>query len=61
MNKKKDTINIEQYPLLYELLDMFLEELHGLPPKRELDFRIQLKPVMQPIVKAPYNRKTPKL
>ena len=35
--------------------DVFLEELHGLPPNREVDFTIELMPGTTPISKAPYQ------
>ena len=34
---------------------MFPEELPGLPPNREIDFYIDLKPDIKPISKAPYR------
>ena len=34
--------------------DVFLEEIMGLPPKRELDFTIELVPGVVPNSKAPY-------
>jgi hypothetical protein len=33
-----------QYPVLSEFKDVFLNELPGLPSKREVDFTIELKP-----------------
>jgi len=38
-----------------ELRDVFLEELPGLPPQREIDFEIELIPLCKPISKAPYQ------
>ena len=35
--------------------NVFLEEILGLPPKRELDFTIELVPGAVPISKAPYR------
>jgi hypothetical protein len=40
---------------------VFLNELPGLPPERELDFTIELKPSAEPISKAPYRMTAPKL
>jgi hypothetical protein len=34
----------DQYPVLSEFKDVFLNEFPGLPPKREVDFTIELKP-----------------
>ena len=36
-------------------MDVFLEEIPGLPPKRELDFTIELVPGAVPNSKAPYR------
>ena len=42
-------------PVLREYVDVFLEEILGLPPKRELDFSIELVPGAIPSSKAPYR------
>eukprot|EP00253_Pinus_taeda_P028908 PITA_28908 len=42
------------HPLLSEFADVFPPELPGLPPVREIDFSITLKPEVEPISKAPY-------
>ncbi|KAA0062764.1 ty3-gypsy sub-class retrotransposonable element polyprotein [Cucumis melo var. makuwa] len=31
-------------PIIYEYLDVFLDELSGLPPKREIEFTIEVAP-----------------
>jgi hypothetical protein len=36
--------SLDQYPVLSEFPDVFSNELPGLPPERELDFTIELKP-----------------
>jgi hypothetical protein len=41
--------------VLSEFKDVFLNELPGLPPERELDFTIELKPGAEPISKTPYR------
>ena len=35
--------------------NVFLEELPGMPPNREIEFLIDLIPVTGPIAKRPYN------
>jgi hypothetical protein len=35
-------IKVEDHPLLWEFRDVFLEEMLRLPPKRDLDFSIDL-------------------
>ena len=53
--------SLNSYPVLSEFKDVFPEELPQLPPERELDFTIELKPGVEPISKTPYRMKTPKL
>ena len=38
-----------------EYLDVFPEELPGLPPQREIDFEIELLASSQPVSKTPYR------
>ena len=52
---KKDKLKIENIPLLNEYTDVFPEEIPGLPPRRELDFTIELIPDAVPNSKAPYR------
>jgi hypothetical protein len=47
--------SLDQYPVLSEFQDVFPNELRGLPPERELDFTIELKPGVEPISKTPYR------
>ena len=49
-----DKLKLEDIPVLKEYADVFLEEISGLPPKRELDFTIELVPSAVPNSKAPY-------
>ena len=46
---------MEDIPVLKEYADVFLEEILGLPPKREIDFTIDLVPGVVPSSKAPYQ------
>jgi hypothetical protein len=41
--------------------DVFLEELPGMPPDRDIEFLIELKPGTTPIYKTPYRMITPEL
>ena len=47
--------SLEKYLVLSKYLDVFKNELTRLPPKWEVDFSIELKPVLQPISKTPYQ------
>ena len=40
---------------------MFPEELPGLPPRRDIDFSIELVPEVVPMSRAPHKMSTPKL
>ena len=42
-------------PILQDFLDFFPEEILGLPPKRDMDFTIELVPGAIPNSKAPYQ------
>ncbi|XP_070045893.1 uncharacterized protein [Nicotiana tomentosiformis] len=55
---KKKTISIENVPVVREFSDVFLEDLPGLPPVREIDFGIDLPHDTQPISIPPYRMAT---
>jgi hypothetical protein len=52
--------NLEDQSVLKEFEDVF-EEMPGLPPKRDIDFSINLMPGAAPVSKDPYRMSTPKL
>jgi hypothetical protein len=52
--------NLEDYPVLEDFEDVF-KEVPGLPPKRDIDFSINLMPGATPISKTPYKMSTPEL
>nr|GFC99556.1 putative reverse transcriptase domain, aspartic peptidase domain protein [Tanacetum cinerariifolium] len=47
--------NIENLSVVRKFADVFLDELPGLPPAREIEFGIELIPGAEPISKAPYR------
>jgi hypothetical protein len=51
--------NIEDIPVAYEFPDVFLEDLSGMPPDRDVEFVIELQPDTAPISRRPYQM-TPK-
>ena len=53
INKKPP--KIEEIPIVNEFLDVFPDELPGLPPDREIEFTIDLAPGTEPVSKAPYR------
>ena len=52
---------MEDYQVLQEFRDVFPEEILGLPPKRDIDFTIELVPGAAPVSKAPYRMSTPEM
>nr|GEY53354.1 hypothetical protein [Tanacetum cinerariifolium] len=50
-----DGPRLESHPVVRNFPDVFPDELPGLPPKREVEFTIELIPGAQPISKAPYK------
>ncbi|GKD06787.1 retrotransposon protein, putative, ty3-gypsy subclass [Tanacetum coccineum] len=47
--KKEDIVLVRNFP------EVFLDDLSGLPPNREIEFRINLIPREIPVVKSPYR------
>ena len=45
----------EEVPVVKDYLDVFPEELPGMPPDREIEFLIELLPGTWPISKRPYR------
>ena len=41
---KEDKMKFNDIPILQDFSNVFLEESMGLPPKRDMDFTIQLVP-----------------
>jgi hypothetical protein len=57
----KDKVsNLEDHAILEEFEDVF-KEVPGLPPKRDIDFSINLVPGAAPVSKTPYRMSTPEL
>jgi hypothetical protein len=46
---------LEEVPVVKEYLDVFPEELPGMPPDRDIEFVIDLVPGTSPIAKRPYR------
>ena len=51
----EDKLKLEDISILREYSDVFLEEILGLPLKRELDFIIELVPGAVPQLKNPLS------
>lgn len=52
---------IENIPVIQEFADVFPEEIPGLPPKRDIDFSIELVPGAASVSRAPYRMSIPEL
>jgi hypothetical protein len=50
-----------EVPVVNEFPDVFPEELLGMPPDRDIEIEIELKPGTSPIYKTPYRMATPEL
>nr|GFA81877.1 hypothetical protein [Tanacetum cinerariifolium] len=50
-----DVPSIHDQPIVSEFIDVFPEELPGIPPVREVEFNIELILGAEPISKAPYR------
>ncbi|GJR54942.1 hypothetical protein Tco_1405463 [Tanacetum coccineum] len=55
MNAKVDEPRISDIPVVRGFTDVFPEDLSGLPPQRQVEFRIDLVPGATPVAKSPYR------
>ena len=49
------TTTLLDIPVVYEFPDVFPDELLGLPPDRDVEFKIELLPGTTPISQRPYR------
>jgi len=61
LNEKGVAKGLEWIPVVREFVDIFLEELPGMPSESELQFTIDLKPGTEPIARTPYQIMTTEL
>ncbi|GJW06186.1 putative reverse transcriptase domain-containing protein [Tanacetum coccineum] len=55
MEKKSDEKRLEDIPVVREFLEVFPEDLPGLPPIRQVEFQIDLILGAAPVARAPYR------
>ncbi|GJT08848.1 putative reverse transcriptase domain-containing protein [Tanacetum coccineum] len=55
MEKKSDDKQLEDIPVVKEFLEVFPEDLPGLPPVRQVEFQIDLISGAAPVSRAPYR------
>jgi hypothetical protein len=53
--------SLEDHPILREYRDVLPEEVPGLPPRRDIDFSIELALGAVPVSRTPYRMSTPEL
>ncbi|GJU47339.1 putative reverse transcriptase domain-containing protein [Tanacetum coccineum] len=54
MNAKVDEPKLSNISIVRDFVDVFLEDLSGLPPQRQVEFRIDLVPGATLVAKSPY-------
>nr|GEV12114.1 reverse transcriptase domain-containing protein [Tanacetum cinerariifolium] len=55
MEKKSEDRRLEDIHIVREFLDVFPEDLPGLPPVRQVEFQIDLIPGATPVARTPYR------
>ncbi|KAH0768574.1 hypothetical protein KY285_004445 [Solanum tuberosum] len=55
MDVESETPPLESVPVVREFLEVFPDDMPGIPPEREIDFGIDLLPDTQPISIPPYR------
>nr|GEX82805.1 putative reverse transcriptase domain-containing protein [Tanacetum cinerariifolium] len=55
MEKKSEDKRLEDISVVREFLDVFLEDLPGLPPVRQVEIQIDLIPGAAPVARTPYR------
>eukprot|EP00253_Pinus_taeda_P002934 PITA_02934 len=61
IDSKDKTVTLDSIPVIREFTDVFPEEIPGLPPKRNIDFTIELVPGAAPVSREPYRMSVPEL
>jgi hypothetical protein len=56
-----DKLSLKDHPTLREYRDVFPEEVPSLPPRRDIDFSIELAPGAVPVSTTPYRMSIPEL
>ncbi|KAK1413191.1 hypothetical protein QVD17_34962 [Tagetes erecta] len=55
MDKEAKILELGQVPVVKEFPDVFPKELPGVPPERQVEFKIDLVPGANPVAKSPYR------
>ncbi|KAK1432009.1 hypothetical protein QVD17_08873 [Tagetes erecta] len=55
MDKETKKLELNQVPIVNEFPDVYPDELPGVPPERQVEFKIDLVPGANPVAKSPYR------
>lgn len=55
IEKELEETRIEDVPIVCKFPEVFPEDLPGLPPSRQVEFKIDLVPGENPVARAPYR------
>ncbi|GKB27472.1 putative reverse transcriptase domain-containing protein [Tanacetum coccineum] len=55
MKKEPKEKRLEDVPIIRDFPEVFLDDLPGLPPPRQVEFRIELVPGATPVARTPYR------
>ncbi|GKC24646.1 hypothetical protein Tco_1026796 [Tanacetum coccineum] len=55
MSTKANEPTLSDIPIVRDFEDVFPDDLLGLPPQRQVEFRIDLIPRATPVAKSPYR------
>ncbi|KAL8089040.1 hypothetical protein AgCh_038704 [Apium graveolens] len=55
VDSQRESLRMEDIPVVNKFPDVFPDELQGLPPDRQIEFEINLAPGTEPVSKAPYR------
>ncbi|GJS05285.1 putative reverse transcriptase domain-containing protein [Tanacetum coccineum] len=55
LKDKSEEKRLEDVPIMRDFLEVFLEDLPGLPPTRQVEFQIDLVHGVAPVARAPYR------
>ena len=58
---ENETPRLESFHVLHEFRDVFLDEIPGHPPNRDIEFTIELVPGAALVSKTPYGMSTPEM
>jgi hypothetical protein len=58
---EEDKPSLEDHPILRYFRDVFPEEVPHLPPRRDIEFLIELSPRAVPVSRTTYRMSTPEL